>query len=604
MPSRAGNWTSTIGKRSLLVSWKAQTNLSALCLCLSTYLWPLIVNETKPKYMRASILTLFGLLCLTGLFAQHTVGLLSWKPVNSFEGYNLLYPHNQPNVYLLDNCGQIVHVWEDDPSWRPGNTAYLLPDGRLVKTKRPASVAGNPIWTGGGGAIVEIRDWDNNLLWSFEMNDSLRRLHHDIAVMPNGHILMIAWEAKTIDELIAAGMDTSLLVSNVLWSDAIFEVSPQLDSIVWEWHAWDHLVQDFDSTKANYGDVAAHPERIDLNYPAEVNSPSWLHTNSIDYDPINDLIIVSVPTFSEAWIIDHSTTIAEAAGHVGGLGGRGGDLMYRWGNPTTYRAGTPTDQQLFFQHDVHWIDEFVPTSHPFYGKVAAFNNRVGPDFSGAIVFTPPFDMYSWTFPMTGNVWGPAAPDWTFTYPGDSTRMYSTGLSSVQLLPNGNWLICSGRQGYSFEVTPDDSIVWEYVTPLKGGNPVPQGTELAPNDNLTFRIKRYPADYPAFSGKDLNPKGWLELEPDTNFCDHILPTAEASNLYRPKAYPNPSKGYVVLEWNAGMHVDVRIYDMFGRLQYQALDLSGGRTYLDTSDWLPGSYFATFNGMSPMKLLVLP
>ena len=35
--------------------------------------------------------------------------------------------------------------------------------------------------------------------------------------------------------------------------------------IVWEWHAWDHLIQDFDSKRENYGDVTAHPERIDIN---------------------------------------------------------------------------------------------------------------------------------------------------------------------------------------------------------------------------------------------------------------------------------------------------------------------------------------------------
>ena len=35
--------------------------------------------------------------------------------------------------------------------------------------------------------------------------------------------------------------------------------------IVWEWHVWDHLVQNFDRTKANYGDVAAHPELIDAH---------------------------------------------------------------------------------------------------------------------------------------------------------------------------------------------------------------------------------------------------------------------------------------------------------------------------------------------------
>ncbi|RME02510.1 MAG: hypothetical protein D6816_11045, partial [Bacteroidetes bacterium] len=192
--------------------------------------------------MKRQLLTLLILLAVQLVIAQRTVGLLSYEPSKSFDGYNLLYPHNQPNVYLLDNCGEIVHVWEDDASFRPGNTAYILPDGRLVKTKRPAAVAGNPIWAGGGGGIVEIRDWDNNLLWSFELNDSLYRLHHDIQPMPNGNILMIAWESHTIEDLLDAGMDTSTLINGKLWSDMVIEVDPELDSIVWEWHAWDHLI--------------------------------------------------------------------------------------------------------------------------------------------------------------------------------------------------------------------------------------------------------------------------------------------------------------------------------------------------------------------------
>ena len=166
----------------------------------------------------------------------------------------------------------------------PGNTAYILENGNLVKTKRLASVAGNPIWAGGGGAIVEMRDWDNNLLWDFEINNAQARLHHDIAPMPNGNIIMIVWELKTKQEAIDAGRDTALLVDEELWPDYIIEVDPIADSIVWEWHVWDHLIQDFDSTKANYGVVADHPELVNLNYVFANGVDDWMHTNAIDYN--------------------------------------------------------------------------------------------------------------------------------------------------------------------------------------------------------------------------------------------------------------------------------------------------------------------------------
>ena len=279
--------------------------------------------------------------------AQNTVGLLSYNPMKTFDGYNLIYPHNQPNVFLLNNCGEIVHTWEDSTDYRPGNTAYILDNGNLVKTKRPASVAGNPIWAGGGGAIVEIRNWDNDLLWQFELNDSMDRLHHDIAPMANGNILMVSWELKTKEEAIQAGRDTALLTQDKLWPDYIIEVDPTLDSIVWEWHAWDHLIQDYDNTKDNFGVVADHPELIDINFDTSNGVADWMHTNSIDYNEELKQIMISVPTFNEIWIIDHTTTTEQAAGSTGGFGNRGGDLLYRWGNPVTYGGGTEEDQKLF-----------------------------------------------------------------------------------------------------------------------------------------------------------------------------------------------------------------------------------------------------------------
>ena len=135
--------------------------------------------------------------------------------------------------------------------------------------------------------------------------------------------------------------------------------------------------------------MAAHPELIDLNFgeatiaamvakPEELEKlrsigyvggpgrkpqaaqPDWLHINSVAYNPDLDQIMLSVFEFSEIWIIDHGTTTAEAAGHEGGKYGKGGDLLYRWGNPRAYRAGTVKDQKLFGQHNAHWIPRGFP----------------------------------------------------------------------------------------------------------------------------------------------------------------------------------------------------------------------------------------------------
>ncbi len=532
--------------------------------------------------------------------AQNTVGLLSYDFAKVYDGYNLITPHNQPNAYLLNNCGEIVHTWTDSAEYRPGNVAYIQSDGRLIKTKRPAAVAGNPIWAGGGGAIVEIRDWENNLLWYFEQNDEFKRLHHDIEPLANGNILMISWELKTNEEALQAGRDPALLAQEKLWPDYILEVNPNTDEIVWEWHAWDHLIQDFDATKDNFGVVADHPELIDINYDTNDGHPDWMHTNAIDYNEETKQIMISVPTFSEIWVIDHTTTTAEAAGHTGGQSGQGGDLLYRWGNPQAYRNGDASDQTLFYPHDCQWLMEFLPITHPDFGKMAAFNNRVGDNYSTAEIFNPPWDMYSWDYTLDGNVWGPESPEQTFFHP-DTFPLYSTGLSSFQMLPNGNALICSGRSGYTFELTPDNEVVWEYKTPLIAGTPATQGDLLEINDNLTFRLKRYPNDFPAFDGRDLSPKGYIELEPNLAFCDITTNVTVIKNDYQFRIFPNPSDQMVTLEWEGGMVDIIEIFDLAGR-RLESFKTTGGRHFLNTSDWTPGIYLLQINQTDVRKLVI--
>jgi len=519
--------------------------------------------------------------------AQNTVGLISYNINKAYDGYNLMFPHNQPNVYLLDNCGEIAHVWEDDANFRPGNMAYLTEDGLLYKSKRAADISNDPIWAGGGGAMLEIRDWDNNLIWSFEMNDSINRLHHDFAVKPNGNIIALAWEYKNTDECIAAGRDTSTLAQKVLWPDWVFEIDPNTDEIVWEWHAWDHLIQDFDDTKANFGVVADHPELIDVNYGREDGHPDWMHGNSLDYSEFHQQVMLSIPYFDEIWMIDQSTTTAEAAGSFGGNSNFGGDLMYRYGNARTYGGGDTTDQRLFFQHDAHWVDDFLDGTHPHFGKVAVFNNQVGADFSAANVIRTPWDMYTWSYMSGPNADLPADFDLTITHP-DPQKMYSTGLSSVQFLPNGNSLLTAGRFGYSYELTPDNEIVWEYITPRIGPAPATQGDTLTINNNLTFRMKRYPADFAAFDGKDLDSKGWIELMPNEEYCDDLTPVADIMIEEEFDIYPNPADQTVTIEWDGMQYADIVVYNLLGYEQTRFM-VSGGRKYLDISDWNEGIYF---------------
>ena len=453
---------------------------------------------------------------VTSLTAQEqTMGLFINEP-GAFNGYTLFAPLRDRTTYLIDNSGRLVHSWDSD--FRPGLVVYLRENGNLLHT---CQVLNNPTFQspsgGGHGGIVQEFTWDGTPVWEFEYSNSQHQLHHDIEQLPNGNMLMIAWEYKSYAECIAAGRDTLKLRDFELWPDHVIEVEPG-DSvggtIVWEWHVWDHLIQDYDATKDNYGVVEDHPELVDLNFTADINA-DWLHTNAIDYHVEFDQIALSIYGFSEIWVIDHSTTTAEAAGHTGGNSGKGGDLLYRWGNPQAYRAGTPEDRQFYFQHDVQWIE----SGYPGEGNIMVFNNgwhRPGPDYSSIEEIVPPVDSLGNYFLAPGSAYGPEEPIWIYIAenPPDFS---SSHLSGTNRLPNGNTLICNGNNGIFFEVTPDTETVWLYVNPVTDQGPLTQGDSIpvvgGARLNSVFRAYRYAPDYPGFQGHPLVPGDPIELYPD-------------------------------------------------------------------------------------------
>jgi len=484
---------------------------------------------------------------LTGSWgiSQNTVGVLSFDEFAISPGYNLIFPAPQSNAYLLDNCGRVVNTWTDSTNIRPGNTIHLMDDGNLLICKRDANVAGDSIWAGGGGEFVEIRDWDNNLVWSMTLNNESERFHHEAMPMPNGNVLAIVWENKTEAEALAAGRNPALLPEGKVWPDYLLEVTPigsDSFTVAWEWHAWDHLVQDYDSTKANFGDPALNPGKIDLNYVTEGGMADWLHFNAIDFNPTLNQIMISSPEFSELWIIDHSTTTAQAATGFGGASGRGGDLMFRWGNPMAYRQGDSTDTQVFYAHTAHWVDDNLPSTVQDFGKIMFFNNRIpgGPDgtYSEATVISPTFVSYDWRYEVLSNgTYAPAAPDWRYTT-ADTVSMYSNILSSARRLPNGNTLINVGRQGYAVEIDANGTEVWQYENPLTANGPATQGDIQALSSNMMFRMDRYPKDYGAFTGRDMTPGDVLELGSDSTLCQRLDVGAPSPIEFIPIQWPTP------------------------------------------------------------------
>jgi hypothetical protein len=449
--------------------------------------------------------------------AREGTGLVRNDP-RAFQGYTLLSPMQSKTTFLMDMEGRVVRSWATD--FAPGRIAYLLDNGNLLR----AAQQPNPPWGGhasAGGRMQEFT-WDGELVWDFSYFSDTRLPHHDFARLPNGNVILIIKKKKTADEAIAAGRLPASVQGSELQVDALVEIRPTgktSGEVVWEWHLWDHLIQDHNPDQANYGHVAAHPELVDLNFDeailAMASSPGgtaprfrsdWTHMNAVAYNEQLDQLVVSIHNLHEIWVLDHSTSTAEAAGHTGGRSGKGGDLLYRWGNPRAYRAGTREDQRLFGQHDSHWIEKGCPGE----GHLMIFNNGAGRpagSYSSVEEIVLPVDARGNYVRAPGGRYGPEQAVWSYTAP-NPPDFYSNFISGASRLPNGNTLICSGANGILFEVTPDKKVVWQYMNPAWGDRERgPQGG--GPSGRSLFRAYRYGADFAGLAGKDLTPGKPLE-----------------------------------------------------------------------------------------------
>jgi hypothetical protein len=225
---------------------------------------------------------------------------------------------------------------------------------------------------------------------------------------------------------------------------------------------------------------------------------------------------------NEIYIIDHSTTTEEAAGHTGGNSGKGGDILYRWGNPEAYRAGTADDQQLFGQHDIQWINE----GRLGAGDLIVFNNGVGrsTSYSSADVISPPLVNGEYVL-QSGSPWAPAAPSWSWD---QGTNISASSLGGVERLENGNTLVTWGVRGTFIEVNPEGEVVWKYINPvidtgpLNQGDDIPQNPNGKSNENKVFKTHRYNSSFPGFVGKNLTPGDYVESWTDNCSNEESIP----------------------------------------------------------------------------------
>ena len=446
----------------------------------------------------------------TTLQAQQTVGLFSYDKNRSENGLTLFAPVGSKTTYLIDNCGRLVKSWKS--SYQPGLAVYLLSDGTLLRSGNSMNM---DFLAGGLGGVVERYSWDGELMWSYALSNKNMCQHHDIHAMPNGNILALVWERKTPAEKRAVGRFDS--VSDTVWTESVIELRPigkDSAEVVWKWQLWDHLVQNVDSLLPNYAQPREHPELLDANY---LNEPfaihDWVHANSLDYDEERDEIMISAHNMNEIWVVDHSTSMSEAASHKGGRRGRGGDFLYRWGNPFCYTGSDPELAVFGGQHDAR----FVRFGEKKELAVMVYNNIAGKRtelYSSIDVIVPQLNGDG-SYAFANGHFKPDQPTWRLTS-NPKELLYSQSMSSAQLLSNGNILSCSATTGTMLEFAPDSSIVWKYVNPDIQGIPIHQGQGA--NSNTVFHCTRYSYDYTGFAGRLLIHGLPIEQDPLPSDCE--------------------------------------------------------------------------------------
>jgi len=484
--------------------------------------------------MRNALIVLLVIAATAVGLAQRTVGLISQDASRSFKGYTLFAPVVSKSTYLIDNDGQVVKTWQS--AFNPGQAAMLLDDGSLLRTAAPPSQ-----WMQGGGAggMVELYDWSGTKVWSYTHLSQTARSHHDVEILPNGNILLLVWESHTRDEAFAAGRTGTRLTENALWSERVIEVrrtGPSSGEVVWSWSSWDHMVQNVDASKPNFGVISESPQRIDIN--AGGTRSDWLHANSLRYNAKRDEVMISIHNLNEIWIISRKT----------------GDIVYRYGNPQNYRSGTAQQQVLFGQHDARWMDDDR--------YVMIFNNgngRFGGNASSVDVIELPRNEDGTYRRSASGAYEPAVP--TVLFPKTlSNQFYGQNVSGATPLPNGNVLSCVGPSGTFVESTREGDEVWRYVSPVTNTGIASQGQ--TPRNNMVFKIYRYGPDHPALAGKTLTPRGRLEDGPLS-----VSPSSDDKGL---SCQLDILRSRLVLRVDVDQHVTIDAYDLQGRLLGRVAD----------------------------------
>jgi hypothetical protein len=244
-----------------------------------------------------------------------------------FDGSLLITPIKSRETLLVNGAGEDIHIWKSDYEAAAG--ARLMPDGRILR------IAVEPLaktfrTTGLAGGRIQILGWEGQPIWNFWNAAVQHMVCGDALILPNGNVLMAVAEYKSNEDVIALGRDRDRVTFEGLYAPGLMEFAPNGENggrLVWRWSAWDHVYQDRHPEKPGYETTTQ--ELLD-RWNINANALRGFVISEIAYDETSDLLMITMPSLGEAWLLDHSTSTAEAVRDRGGRQEHGGRLLMRY----------------------------------------------------------------------------------------------------------------------------------------------------------------------------------------------------------------------------------------------------------------------------------
>lgn len=466
---------------------------------------------------------------------------------------------------ILDSSGTAVHTWSSVSS---PYSAFLTDSGSLVYSTGSGTGPGAPYKT-----VSEV-DWSGNALHSWTWTSpTTGTLHHALSIMPNGHYLASGYEYLSNSELKTAMGVSSLTYTGSIYSEHVIEYDPASATVVWEWDAKDHFSTTNDPRKINVNNFASSSSG---GGPTSSGSSSGdlLHFNSVVYDPVRDVVLISAHMLNEILVVDHSTTTEEAATTSGGNFNKGGGILFRWGSAGNYGGSSSTVCNVV--HGANTIPEGSPGAGNYLFFCNSDNgvlNSSAKSHSVAYEIEPVVADTGFVI-ANGEFSSSVAWNW-FRNASDYSSYASSGnYGFVQRLPNGNSFISFSKQKRLVEVDSTGEIVLMYT----GCNA----------ENV--RATRYPL---SFSGiANLNSL----YEPDTSSSDTTASDTTEDDTTTTAVSAGAAAGIHLSTSFATRTLEirglaagsrVRVLDLKGRVLAELAD-AGTEATVSTRGWANGTY----------------